>query len=229
MSKNLGLFDRFTRILGGSIFLLLSVFVFQHPVSRLLAILIGLWLLLEAISGACPLYHYMGMRKVGPMRPETVGLLVLAGVQVVLGYEWWVAGWEKITDATFVSGLPRVLAFFAEKNPFPFMQQFLLGPATKYFEAFGFVVGFGEYLIGVVLIALAYAWLTAKSGESRCVAMYISMIAMVFGAIMNGVYFLAAGHTGAGTRGINIVMFWVQLVLIYGHMQLLLQNPRRGR
>jgi len=229
MSKNLGSFDRFARILGGAIFLLLSVFVFQHPVARLLVILVGLWAILEGISGACPLYHQLGIHKPGPMRAETAGMLALAGVQVVLGYEWWVAGWEKITNSAFVSGLPAVLASFAAKNPFPIVKQFLLGGATRYSELFGFLTSYGEYLVGVVLIALAYAWVTAKTDESRRAALYISILALAFGAVMNGMYYLAAGHTGAGTRGVNIVMFWAELCLIYGYAQLLLQSPGRGR
>jgi hypothetical protein len=229
MSKNLGYFDRFARVFGGSILLLLSVFVFTHPVGRLLAILFGLWGVLEGISGHCPLYYYLGQHKPGAMKPEMVVSLSLTGIQVVFGYVWWSAGWEKITDNTFIPGLAKVLTAWATKNPYPLVHDFLLTSGVKYAQLFGFFVAFGEYLIGVVLIALAYAWLTARSEETRRASLYISAICYAIGAVMSAVFYLAAGHSSPSTHTVNVLMFWVQALLFYAYIMMLVQKNGRAR
>ncbi len=229
MSKNLGGFERFARIVGGSIFLILSVLVFEHPVARLIAILFGLWALVEGISAACPLYHFLGVRKRGPIKPETVLHLMAAGIQVIIGYVWWVSGWHKITGGSFVAMLPKTLAEFSLNNPFPWMRQFLTEICARNSAFIGLLVEFSQYVIGVVLVALAYVWLTAKSDETKRAAFYISIIAFTIGLIMNALFYLAAAHTGPAVREINVLMFWLQAVMVYGYANLLMKNVQNNK
>lgn len=229
MSKNLGHFDRFARIFGGSVFLLLSIFVFAHPVARLVAILLGLWGVLEGVTGNCPLYSYIGQHKVASLKPETTMTLALAGIQAAFGYLWWSVGWNKVTDSAFIATFGRTLILWANQNPYPFVRTFLLGNATKFAPFYGFFTAFAEYLIGIVLIALALAWITAKTEETKRMALYVSAVCFAAGAVMNAGFYLASGHIGATERNLNALMFWTQLMFFYGYIQLLLQRPARSK
>lgn len=148
-------------------------------------------------------------------RLARIGLLF---IQIVLGYEWLHGGLEKIeTGGGFVKGLPQTLARFAEKNPYPWMKDFLLGPATAGASFFGNLVQWGEVLAGLGLIAgaLYLLFLAGRlNGLLQRVAGILVGIALLGGMTMNAFFYLAAGHTSPSTSGINLVMFFSQLALL---------------
>ncbi len=224
MHKNISRFDRGARIFAGAVLLFLSFVVFIHPVARLLVILSGMWLVLEGICGCCPLYLSMGIKKPGPVKAETVFQLMAAGMQVVLGYVWWHAGWEKIWNGDFVALLPAKLAQYAQVNPYPFVHNFLLNQATQYAALLGNLVQFSQYLVGIALVALAYVWITAKSGSARRGAFYLSVVGLAVGAFMNAVFYFVLGHIDPWASAGNVVMFWTQLALVYGFVNLIMAN-----
>jgi len=229
MTKNLGFFERLARIVGGSIFLFLSFAVFEHPVARLLVILFGLWAILEGISGACPLYHTVGIRKPDTCKPEIALQLMVAGTQVAIGYVWWHAGWEKISSGDFVATLPATVSAFAAGNPFGFMTNVLTNQAIRYADLIGFLVQYSQYLIGVILIAVTYTWLVARVEETRRASLYLACVALGMGAIMNALFYFAAGHLSPSTASLNVLMFWVELVMIYGYVNILSNRSSRSR
>jgi len=222
MNKNLNRFDRGARIFAGAVLLFLSFAVFDHPVARLLVILSGLWLLLEGICGCCPLYEMLGVKRPGQMKPETLLQLMIAGMQVVIGYVWWHAGWVKIWAGDFIPTLPAKLAMYASANPYPFVRNFLLNQATHYSNLFGGLIQFSQYLIGIALVALAYVWVTASTEAVRRGALYLSVVGFALGAFMNAVFYFALGHVDPWAAAGNVVMFWGQLILIYGFINLVM-------
>lgn len=148
-------------------------------------------------------------------------------IQIVIGYEWLHGGLEKLeTGGRFVAGLPQTLARFAEKNPYPWMKAFLTGPATANATLFGNLVQWGELLVGLGLIAgalyllfLAPRW----NGVLRRVAGILVAIALLGGMTMNAFFGLAAGHTSPSTSGINLVMFFSQVMLLGFWISVILQ------
>lgn len=139
-------------------------------------------------------------------------------IQIVIGYEWLHGGLEKLeTGGKFVAGLPQTLARFAEKNPYPWMKAFLTGPATTSATLFGNLVQWGELLTGLGLIAgaLYLLFLAPRlNGVLRRVAGILVAIALLGGMTMNAFFGLAAGHTSPSTSGINLVMFFSQVMLL---------------
>jgi hypothetical protein len=227
MNKNLNRFESAARIVVGSIMLLLSFTVFVHPVARLLVILAALWLVLEGACGRCPLYAGLGTKKPNQHQPETLLWLMVAGVQVAIGYIWWNAGWSKVWSGDFVSTLPQAAAYFAANNPFFFVKNFLLNQVTHYYGLFGGLVELTQYFVGIGLIVLAYLMITAKKETTRRAAYYLSAVGLGAGAIMNGVFYFALGHINPWISAGNVAMFWIQLVLVYGFVNFLLIKANR--
>ncbi len=151
-------------------------------------------------------------------RLDRVARIGLLFIQIVLGYEWLNSGLGKIgTGGGFVNRLPETLARFAEKNPYPWMKGFLLGPATGGASFFGNLVQWGEVLAGLGLIAgaLYLLFLAGRlNGVLQRVAGILVGIALLGGMTLNAVFYLAAGHTSPSTAGINLVMFFSQLALL---------------
>lgn len=135
-------------------------------------------------------------------------------VQAVIGYEWLMSGYEKIVDPAFLGGIPKTLAYFASKNPYSWYRAYLEGSATQYAGYLGYAVVWGELLAGIGLIVAACATY-ARNEMIRKAAACVSVCALIGGLLMSANFFFAAGWTGPGTKGMNVVMFWTQLALLY--------------
>lgn len=226
MPKNLNLFERIARIVAGSILLFLSFAVFAHPVAKLLIILAGMWLLLEGILARCPMYHGLGVKKPGLMRKETAMSIMVAGAQAAIGYVWWHAGWTKIWDGGYVGSLPGFLERCANGNHFWFMRNVILNQGVRYHAFLGGLVELLQYAIGIGLIVLAYLWLTSREERTRRAALYFSAIALACGTLMSMVSYFAAGPLDSAIAAGSAVMFWVQLVMVYGFVNILMSKER---
>jgi len=224
MPKNLNKFEQASRIVVGCILLFLSVTVFSHPVAKLLVILAGLWVVLEGVLGRCPFYHDLGVKKPGAMKPQTALMLTVAGIEAAIGYIWWHAGWIKIWNEDFVGSLPAVLSRSASVNHFWFMKNFMLNQGMKYYGLYGGLVELFQYVIGIGLIVLAYVWLSARHRETRRATLYLSVVGLSIGAFMNMIFYFAIGPTDTWIAAGNAVMFWVQLVMIYGFVNLIMSK-----
>jgi hypothetical protein len=228
MLSNLHPFERAVRVVLGVLFLLAAVAFFRHPTAQFLAGLAALWSLGEAVLGKCPLYAKLGVRSAsGAVKSELVTLLALLAVQVTLAYEWWLAGWEKVTGGMFVVKLDQTLAAFASQNPFAWYKEFLTGFATQNFLTLGYLIVWGQLITGMLLVlgAALYAW--AKTEHARRAAIIFSILGLLSGIFMNANFYLAAGWTSPGTHGVNIVMFWSSLALLYVWVSFL--RMRMGR
>jgi len=150
------------------------------------------------------------------MTKRQMSVVWLFAIQLVFGYEWLFAAWEKLaTGGVFVKNMPVTLGRFAEGNPFGWYKTFLLGFATKNATTFGYLVEYGQLLIGIALIVMAFVLLFIGGSKlTQKLALKISALSYFFGAAMNAVFWLAAAWTSPATRGVNAVMFWVQVILI---------------
>lgn len=220
MKPNLCLFDRLVSAVLGLAFFWSSAELFVNPVAQVLFALLGLGALLEAVLGVCLLARRLGVMSCGDrMKPEQVRLVSLAGISVVLGYEWFVAGYEKIVGGEFASSLETTLGFFASKNPWPWVASFLNGFAADNAVLFGQLVQWGELAVGVGLILSIALFVYFGRADQKHVALVIAILALTFGALMNVVFYLTAGWTSPSTHGVNLVMFWTQIIIAYGWIQ----------
>ena len=130
-------------------------------------------------------------------------------------YEWWASGWEKFTSPDFAGGLEATLAAFASQNPFPWYKDFLTSFAIPNVAIFANLTMWGALLAATTLFVTAAAYAYAKDKNVRRWMLGFAFIALIGGLILNANYYLAAGWSSPGTRGVNLVMFWIQAALIY--------------
>lgn len=214
MKANIGNFERLARTFLGLTLLGLAIIGFANPIARLFFGGLGLYFLFEAATGICPLYARLGAAKPSQrLNPERLYLVALLAVQLVLAYLWFHAGYEKVTGS-FVADMPKTLAFFASKNPYPWFVSFLNGVAIPNARLFGLAVMWGEVLAGIGL-ALSAALIVYGDKRWRKAALITSAIALLAGACMNWHFWLASAWTGPGTASSNVAMFWPQMILAY--------------
>jgi len=216
MHKNLDVAGRIVRFVAGVFFLLIAYALFRHFAARILFGLLGLLWIFEALLGKCWLYAKLGQTEQNkPLTAEALYLLGLFGVQVALAYEWWSAGWEKISNPDFVGGMTKTLEFFASKNSFQWFKNFLLGSVLPNAKIFGYVVEWSQIVIAITMILMAVIYVYSKSDKVKRVTLVLSLLALFGGMLMNASFYLAASWTGPGTKAANVVMFWPQAILAY--------------
>lgn len=216
MQKNLNTYERTIRFILGIMLLFIGTVLFRHPLAMAIAVAAGLIEIAEAFFSRCFLFSLLGVRtKTDVLPDETRHLIGIAAIQLVIAYEWWTAGIEKIAHAEFVNGIAKTLGYFASANPFPWYKEFLLGTAMQNAVLFAYLVEWGEAAIGLAL-ALASCWhIVARTEYQKRVSALIITLSLIGGIIMNAHFYFAAGWTGAGTHGINVIMFWTQAILLY--------------
>ncbi len=216
MQPNLRRVDRVVRILLGGFCFFAAAVLFTYPLSRILALLFGVFVFWEAASAKCPLQAKLDSQKTtNASSCETTYLLGLLAVQTIIAYEWWSAGWEKVSSPAFVDGIQKTLGFFAGKNPFPWYKSFLEGFAMQYGSVFAYAVEWSQVAISLSLILAAGIFVYTKKERVRGAAVAVIILALAGGLLMNANFYLAAAWTGPGTKGSNVVMFWIQAALLY--------------
>lgn len=216
MKKNLNWLDILARFVLAAILVFAVVFLFKHPVARVLGTAAVVFTLWEAVWAKCYLTGHLGSRSVTERLSESsLYLLGLVAVQVALAYEWWSAGWEKVSSPDFVNGITGTLGYFASKNPFSWYKDFLLGFATNNATAFAYAVQWSQIAIAIVLAVFGAFFVYSKNQKIQKASLCLSVLALLGGIVMNAAFYLAAGWTGPGTHGVNVVMFWTQSILVY--------------
>lgn len=128
---------------------------------------------------------------------------------VVLGFIFLRSSFGKITGGVFVSGLGETLGKFASKNPYPWYKSFLENTAIPNATIFGQLTMWGEVFAGLAIFLSAII-LLVKPGSKMVYTLLLS--GLLVGVFLNGIFWLAAGHTSPSTDGLNLVMFAVELI-----------------
>lgn len=214
MKANIGTFERLARVALGATLLGLAVIGFEQVLAKFFFGALGAYFLFEAATGICPLYARLGATKPAQrLGADKLYLTGLLGIQLVLAYLWFHAGYGKVTGS-FAAELPKTLAFFASKNPHPWFASFLTDVAVPNAAVFGMAVMYGQLLIGIGL-AVGAALIVYGDAQWRKTALIVSATALLFGACMNKEFWLASAWTSPGSAGSNVAMFWPQLILAY--------------
>ena len=134
--------------------------------------------------------------------------------QLLLAYEWCSAGWEKVAGGTFITTIPSTLERFSNNNPHVWYGDSVLRVAKQHPSLFGTLVEWGEVLVGIGLIASIVLYAMNRSVRLQQLARSTAMLALVAGILMNLAFFFAAGWMSASTRGLNLLMGGMQLILL---------------
>ena len=228
MTPNLRSFDRSVRLVLGATALFVAFAIFRHPVAIVLTAFVAIYFLGECVTGVCPLYRALGVQaEKDRLTREGTFFLALAAVQAALAYEWLYAGWLKLSSAgAFVANIGATLSHFASENPYPWYKDFLLGIVMQDAALFAYLVEWSQVVIAASLFLSMVLYLFASSEFWRRLALIWAAAALVGGLIQNANFYLAAGWTALGTRGVNVVMFWIQGALLYAWLyRLLIAKP----
>ena len=215
MKPNLTPFERIARGVFAGLLLFVGLALFSHPAARGAAILAAVFVLWECGTGYCSAHAAVGLRSSADRKPEAVQLTALLAIQCLIAYEWLHAGIEKVSSPAFVQNLDKTFAAFAAKNPFAWYKSFLEGPATAKSVMLGYTIELSQLLIAGTLIVAAGVLVYAKEAESRRTALFAAAVALLGGALMNANFYLASGWMSPSSKGVNLVMFWTQIVLAY--------------
>ena len=227
ISKNLNAYERIVRLVLAVIFLYAAYALFDQTALRILAGLFGLMMLVEAVAGHCGLLSRLGVKTTTDvLKNETRFLIGLLAIQFVIAYEWWQAGFEKIVGGTFVTTIGGALTKFGSSNPFPWFKDSVLTYASNNATVFAYAVEWGELLVGLGLAVAVIGYVCAKSRSLHRLMLVLMVAALSGGVIMNLAFYFAAGWTSPGTHSVNLIMFWVQAVLMYVWLSQLITKNR---
>ncbi len=141
-------------------------------------------------------------------------LFVPSATQLILAYVWFVSGWEKVYKGTFVGGMGTVLERFEKGNPSEWYVDSILRVAKQSPVLFGAFVQWGEVLVGVGLAVSMLLLLPKKRRWTKVFARIIATSALVGAAVLNMSFYFAAGWLNASTKTLNMLMFFVQSILL---------------
>ncbi len=216
MTSNLHSIDRFIRFFLAAFCVFAAIVIFSNPFARVMLIAFAIFALWEGLSAKCPLMLHLGVRSPKEkIKPEQLYLLGLVGVQVLLAHQWLMAGLEKISDPNFTSGMGVTISYFASKNPFVWYTTFLRGFVAENAATFGYLVEWSQVVVAVTLFISAIMIVYTKQSILLRTFFGATIVVLLAGAFMNANFYLAAGWTSPGTHGINVLMFWSQLLLVY--------------
>jgi hypothetical protein len=173
--------------------------------------------------------------------------LLLAALQLVVGYEWLVSGVDTLLDGTFPDRLGTLIASLAMGGRLPdFFAQFLGQVVLPNSYAFGWAVELGETLTGAGLFAGALLTLIGPALRERLTAAAARRALSVVGALtivaalaslaMAGNYYLLdgvptpwfqPGFAFGGAIDASLLLALFSLVILLGRA--LSRWPRRGR
>ncbi|MDP3985260.1 MAG: DUF2892 domain-containing protein [bacterium] len=222
---NLSFFDRAVRLVLGLVAFVFAWTLFEHPLAKIIVVAFGVLAIVESITGICWLYHRLGVHsRKDRIRTESLYLFGLGLAQAVVAYEWWSAGWEKVSSPAFVEGIGNTLRFFASKNPFPWYKNFIEGFALQNATLFAYAVEWSQILIALALFVAAVLIIYAKRTRTTQAVLIVACLALFGGLLMNANFYFAAGWTGPGAKGSNVVMFWVQGVLLFVWLSVLINK-----
>jgi hypothetical protein len=130
--------------------------------------------------------------------------IALAGLQLLLGYEWLVSGVDKLLYAPFPSAVGGLLQSTLHGGRLPaFFVAFLRDMVLPHSIAFGYLVEWGETLAGLGLIAAGVVTLLAPLVQKRLASDSAHWLALG----QRTVAWLAAGAAlGAGLMGLSFYL-----------------------
>lgn len=151
----------------------------------------------------------------------------LLAVQFVIAYEWLGGGFGKLQGGVFVKGIAKSFAAFEKANPHTWYVNTILNGAKQNAVVFAQLVQWGELLVGIGLVVSILLFVFGKSSTFKRSAAMLAVASLIGGAFMNANFYYAAGWTSASTGGLNMVMFWIEIILLIAWVGRLCQKNEK--
>ena len=78
---------------------------------------------------------------------------VLAAIQLIIGWEWFVSGTNKVLSGTFPQSLLKTLNTGTQDNPNSWYVSFLHNVVVPHSVSFGYMIEWTEVMVGLALLA----------------------------------------------------------------------------
>ena len=163
-----------------------------------------------------------------------IGLLI---VVIILGYEWFVSGLTKIVNGDFVSGLAEELANKAADAP-GWYTSFLNSTVIPNASPFGYLIEFGEVLIGLTFIVGSLLWLFAWKRlplKVQTTVLFLTVAAAIGGIFMalnihfaNGLIHPWLSPADSFDEGVDFDSFLAVMNLVIAAVYIALLGRLRG-
>lgn len=121
-----------------------------------------------------------------------IGLLI---VVIIIGYEWFISGLTKIVNGDFTSGLADEMADKLADAP-SWYASFLNSTVIPNASTFGYLIEFGEVLIGLIFILGSLLWLFAWKRLSLKVQTTVLLLTVA--AAIGGIFMALNFHFANG-------------------------------
>ncbi|MEK9152430.1 MAG: YgaP-like transmembrane domain [Patescibacteria group bacterium] len=216
MLHNLNRYERVVRLFLSACSFFAAIALFTSPLARILAAGFGVYVLGECFLGYCPVHVRLGVKSPADrLAEEKRYLLGLCCIQLVMAYEWWGAGLEKVSSPVFVEKIDKTLVFFASQNPHPWYASYLNAVVMPNAAAFAYAVEWSQVFIAVALAVTAIRLLYRLEEATPRWLLPLAFLALAGGMLMNANFYFAAAWTGPAVSGENMTMFWTQAMLAY--------------
>lgn len=131
-------------------------------------------------------------------------------ILLVHGLIWLRSSYSKLYGGKFVDELEKTLVFFASKNPYPLVKDFLQDIAIPNSKLFGNLTMWGEFLSALAIISGTSYLLIRKTPDKKGVIVLIA--GLLGGAFLNAVFWFSSGWMSPSTETVNLIMFTTQLI-----------------
>ena len=131
-------------------------------------------------------------------------------ILLVTGFIFLRSGCGKIMGGKFTGTLEATLTKFASENPSPTVKDLLTNTAIPSFQILGFLTTWGEFLVGISVIAAAF-YLIVVSKNNRNIDLLLTL-GLLGGFMLNFVFYFSAGWTSASTESLNLLMMIIQAI-----------------
>lgn len=126
------------------------------------------------------------------------------------GLIWLRSSYGKLSGGKFIDELGKTLTFFAGKNPYPLVKDFLQDIAIPNSKLFGNLTMWGEFLSAMAIIFGTLYLLLKPSAGRGVIAILIA--GLLGGAFLNLVFWFSSGWTSVSAESLNLIMFVTQLI-----------------
>lgn len=138
----------------------------------------------------------------------------LLTILALIGLLWLRSSWGKISGGEFVNALGPTLQKFAAKNPYPAYKSLLENFAIPNALSIAPLVMWGEFFAGLAMVG-GSLYLLLNERKNRLVVQVL-LLGLLVAALLNVMFYLAAGWTSPSTDSVNLAMLAVELVgLLY--------------
>lgn len=113
---------------------------------------------------------------------------------------WLRSSYGKFAGGNFVQNLGSTLTAFSSKNPYPWFKGLLQNVAIPNFQVVGTAILWGELFVALAII-----------GGVVSRKKWLLIPGLLGGAVLNGLFWLAAGWTSPSTDSLNLLMLMIEL------------------